>query len=190
MNKLNLAFRETLIILFPGYLFSVLLIESLKNVTEIKQYSENFGLEFVIAILFGSILYSLNLAKKASWFKSSLPINIAMKELNIPIKVSEFFKFYDSDSVSEEFKAKENIYTSLYHMFFNSSVFLFVSILISVIINQISNISVSNNQILIQISLLLLCVTNTYLVFRNKVKTSFSRVANQFIDHLKPQSNV
>jgi len=187
MNKLNLAFRETLIILFPGYLFAVFLIETLKGVIDIKDYSDGFGTEFILAILFGSILYSLNIAKKNSWFKNSLPINIAQKELNIPIKVSEYFKFYDSDSVSEEFKAKENIYTSLYHMFFNSSIFLIVSILITIILNCATGVGIIDHHILIQIILLIVCLINTYLIFNNKVKTSFVSAAEQFIDHLKPQ---
>jgi len=181
MNKLNLTLRESLIIIFPGFLFSSLLLITIKKHLELGFLESDF-LITVFSVLIGSILYSSNLAKKMSYFKNATGSERAKKHFgeNIENARVEFFKFYDSVEVSEEFKSKENIYTSLYHMFFNSSILILLLVLVTLVLNIVS-LQKDWHLFIFQVIVLFLCTLNTYLIFQNKVEKSFNRVANQFI---------
>ncbi len=181
MNKLNLTLRESLIIIFPGFLFSSLLLITIKKHLELGFLESDF-LITIFSVLIGSILYSSNLAKKMSYFKNATGSKRAKKHFGENIKNAqvEFFKFYDSAEVSEEFKSKENIYTSLYHMFFNSSILILLLVLVTLVLNIVS-LHKDWHLFIFQVIVLFLCIFNTYLIFRNKVEKSFNRVANQFI---------
>ena len=189
MNKLNLAFRETLIILLPGYVFAKILFLIIVPFFE-KEIIILLSLEFVFAMLFGSIFYSLDLAKKMPWFQKELPRNVAKKELEKDYGKSDYFKFYDSELVSEQFRAKDNIYTSIYHMFFNLSALVLLLLIIRIVINYCKPDIDASHQTIVILGILIFSSINTWLIFRNKVKPSFIRIAADYVSHKRNLKNV
>lgn len=179
MKNLNLTLRESLIIIFPGFLFSSFLLLILINHDSLKTLEHELFIT-ISTILFGGILYSLNLAKKVPCFMKALAINKAKIHFKNDFGVSDFFRFYDSGELSDEHKSKENIYTSLYHMFFNSTVFMFLIVIISVV-SEIYRKSVEWKFTILCLLISFLYLINTWLIFRNKVKKSLSITAKCYI---------
>lgn len=120
MNDLKNSFsiRETLEIVFPGFYFMGLLLPLAPywgNVDLSTDSLTNITVYFVLAILIGIFMYTLDIPKKLWFFKAILPTKIIEDELSenagksLKSKVANsYFSFYDKN-ISSEQKSKTDI---------------------------------------------------------------------------------
>lgn len=128
--KNSFSLRETLEIVFPGLYFMSLLItifdENNLNLFAIDEVP-NIALYLMLSLLYGVILYVLDMPKRIWFFKKNTPTYLIEKEFSNldetkKLKIANaYFSFYDSDEISIQNKSKTEIYTSIYHFCINSS---------------------------------------------------------------------
>lgn len=179
-NKFSI--RETLIILIPG-IFSTYFFARILSSLESKVHSgfsnnSDSVLFFLFSVIVGIFIYSFDLPKKTNIFKKDLPITSLVKEFPV-LKEQDlkrvYFKYYDS--LSEEFKEKTNIYTSIYHLCLNtafSGIILFVVNLILLLIYPSMKTVLIFDIFSLAIIIVLLFVSINQL-FKNKIKGMFQR---------------
>lgn len=117
--------RETLILIIPGIYFVSLLfpLQNNLNVDLNNNIVANAVLFPIFALLFGLILYWLDIPKKMPFFKKNLPTTKLYKDYPNEDKTlidNTYFKFYSG--LSKELLDKTDLYTSLYHFCINMSV--------------------------------------------------------------------
>lgn len=183
-NKFSL--RETLIILIPGIFisyYSARLLDTFGKIPEQSSTGETSVLFFLTSIISGILIYSFDCPKRLPFFKKFLPTHLLMKDfpdLNPHQLKQKYFQFYDK-FFTEEFKAKTNIYTALYHMCLNilisGIVFLAINLLILIFTQNSTQLQFSIDSLLFAIVMLIISIQQ---IFENKIKGMFLRAFQAF----------
>lgn len=187
--KNSFSLRETLEIIFPGLYFMSLLIPifdekglSLITSNEIP----NIALYLMLSLVYGVVLYVLDIPKKIPFFRNNTPTYLLEKEFeNIDktkkiIITNAYFSFYDSDEISIQNKNKTEIYTSIYHFSINcalTSFLLLIIYFITIKVNFCSNEYVIANIIVFCASIF----NSVFIVYSpKKIKYMFERQIQKF----------
>ncbi len=187
MNKIasTFSFREFLTIVIPGlYLAAILsaIVQDLGIMDRLVIKSTEYTIVFlVVAVLLGLIFYGIDMAKELWFFKEAAPIPRFIKKFSLQEEEGKvkgaYYRFYDE--VSQEQKAKTEVYTSLYHLCINLALACVIIFIISGIAAWI--MYASPLYFFLNLFLLILSVINAMLIFRKRVKDMFDRQYNGFL---------
>jgi len=127
MEKLfgKFGLRETLKLLIPGFYFVSLMfpLKSTINIEVLDSSVANSVLFIIFTLLYGLMLYWIDIPKRMPFFKNNLPTTKLKKKysnINEKLVINTYFSFYDSLPKSQ--LDKTDLYTSLYHFCINMSV--------------------------------------------------------------------
>ena len=191
--KNSFSLRETLEIIFPGLYFISLLIPILDE----KGFSQltsnevpNLALYLMFSLMYGIVLYVLDIPKRLLFFKKITPTYQIEKEFSNLDKIKKikianaYFSFYDSDEISIQNKNKIEIYTSIYHFSINCASSAFLLLIIYFI--TAATKCFLNEYIITNIIVFIFSILNSiFIVYSSrKIKYMFERQVLKFKDSI------
>ncbi len=201
MNNLTSAFSlyEVLRILLPGFYTSVMLKNIIfQTVCKNASYpgeADGWIIFVVVSVLFGGLLYSLDVAR---WFQklySTLPSNMYERETD-PEKrkagdnrryfENEYFKFYYKLGPDEKFKTE--IQSGFFHLFMTMSFVTLVFVFVYSLSCSISELFLEYR--LLNASLFAVCALGTFVMYNQKLKYSWKKDYELFKESLCRKSNL
>ncbi len=196
MNNLTSAFSlyEVLRILLPGF-YTTIMLKSLiqpfyDNNSPFLESVDGWIIFVIVSVIIGGLFYSLDIPR---WFKrlyETLPSNMIEKNNDLVKPESESKRFYENEffkfyyTVSPDVKFKTEVQTGFFHYFMSIA---FIALLFSLIFSFFC--ADNNNNFclyrILNVIVFLISLVSAIVMYKQKLKYSWKRNYELFLDSLK-----